>query len=598
MFVTNSGMPEGQIQVSFFKKENEPENEQNIQNVSAIIFENNLFSKFKNLVTNFFNKRILIQLDQSVKNCNQAYVKVSELSQILKMSEKQIIKQTKDKSAKQISNYLKSEVLINKIVKLVPNLGKNEIRIALNELFKAGLTPDKIVEFMKEDLNNPQMVWTLLKLSGSQSNHPDMQNTYKFQINEANECVIINDQKEFKFTLNFNDAGLNKQVQENRDHLNKILEDIGISPTNLRNIITTANKISFDTILSLANEQPKRKKMFLNTFLHIGKSLRTSDQADSYFKSIKTKTFAYAIDNKDRIFIRYSKLSKGSYKQVDKAIMINNFTEQMLSDQVEKYVRIKPNKKSIAKYGLRFANFFVISDSYILKKLGISKFISGYNEFEAITLSGKVVAFQRQCDGDGKDLFGKPLKKLLNIFVDVGSALNHTHEKGYTHRDLKPENILFIGDEGRLADFGLSQPNGQISADGTPHYLPPEATVLKAKDIVIPSDCLTNEKIDSYGFGMTMLAILINQDSNSNKLPCFSLKRDEKAFDDEVKEVLYQELTSILNNSSISLEEKGMRIEILKVCDDLIKFKPEDRITCDAAKKRLQNIQNLESKEV
>ena len=48
-------------------------------------------------------------------------------------------------------------------------------------------------------------------------------------------------------------------------------------------------------------------------------------------------------------------------------------------------------------------------------------------------------------------------KAILNLFIQIASALSYMHSKGIIHKDIKPENILidFQGNI-KLADFGLS----------------------------------------------------------------------------------------------------------------------------------------------
>jgi serine/threonine protein kinase len=66
--------------------------------------------------------------------------------------------------------------------------------------------------------------------------------------------------------------------------------------------------------------------------------------------------------------------------------------------------------------------------------------------------------------------------------LQVGSALNHMHEKRIMHRDLKPANI-FISSDGSLkvGDLGLgrvfsSETIEAYSKVGTPLYMSPEVT--------------------------------------------------------------------------------------------------------------------------
>lgn len=74
-----------------------------------------------------------------------------------------------------------------------------------------------------------------------------------------------------------------------------------------------------------------------------------------------------------------------------------------------------------------------------------------------------------------------PEQRVLEIMLDLTSALGYAHEHGMIHRDVKPANILF-DDRGRaiLTDFGIARmaENSQLTQEGitvgTPAYMSPE----------------------------------------------------------------------------------------------------------------------------
>src|SRR5687768_18162781 len=87
-----------------------------------------------------------------------------------------------------------------------------------------------------------------------------------------------------------------------------------------------------------------------------------------------------------------------------------------------------------------------------------------------------------------------PLKRLLDLAVQIADGLAAAHANGIVHRDIKPENIMLARDgTARIVDFGLARSNpdaGSMSTaagsaptvtasfdglvTGTPAYMSPE----------------------------------------------------------------------------------------------------------------------------
>jgi len=87
-----------------------------------------------------------------------------------------------------------------------------------------------------------------------------------------------------------------------------------------------------------------------------------------------------------------------------------------------------------------------------------------------------------------------PLKKGLQVLLQVCYAISHLHNHGVIHGDLKPENVLLTDqDQVKVIDFGiarvLSEPETKESKRfaGTPIYMSPE-TQLDPKKCSVQSD--------------------------------------------------------------------------------------------------------------
>lgn len=84
--------------------------------------------------------------------------------------------------------------------------------------------------------------------------------------------------------------------------------------------------------------------------------------------------------------------------------------------------------------------------------------------------------------------------RLLEVFRQMGSALQAAHDHGIVHRDLKPANIFLCDSPDlplvKLVDFGISKirdSNTQLTGDqdvlGTPHYMSPEQGRGEVSDV-------------------------------------------------------------------------------------------------------------------
>lgn len=86
-----------------------------------------------------------------------------------------------------------------------------------------------------------------------------------------------------------------------------------------------------------------------------------------------------------------------------------------------------------------------------------------------------------------------PWERVVDIAIEVCSALKHAHDFGVIHRDLKPANLM-VNSQGKikLTDFGIAKLFGALDATvegsilGTADYMPPEQA--EGKPVSVRSD--------------------------------------------------------------------------------------------------------------
>ncbi|NLM63132.1 MAG: Stk1 family PASTA domain-containing Ser/Thr kinase [Mollicutes bacterium] len=145
---------------------------------------------------------------------------------------------------------------------------------------------------------------------------------------------------------------------------------------------------------------------------------------------------------------------------------------------------------------------------------------------------------------------GLTLEEVVDIMLQLTSAIAHAHDSYIIHRDIKPQNVLIL-DDGRLkiTDFGiamalnsneLTQTN---SVMGSVHYLPPEQANGNVATI----------KSDIYSLGILMYELL------TGKIPF----RGENAVEIAIKQMKEQIPSVRKQNPDIPQSIENI---ILKAC--------------------------------
>jgi serine/threonine protein kinase/Flp pilus assembly protein TadD len=117
---------------------------------------------------------------------------------------------------------------------------------------------------------------------------------------------------------------------------------------------------------------------------------------------------------------------------------------------------------------------------------------------------------------DFSDRHKLPMRDRLNLFMQVCSAVQHSHQKGIIHRDLKPTNILVESHDGKpvpkVIDFGLAKATTGVpltehtlftalgTVAGTPLYMAPEQATFNAIDV--------DTRADIYALGVILYELL------------------------------------------------------------------------------------------
>ncbi|CAD8098886.1 unnamed protein product [Paramecium primaurelia] len=201
-----------------------------------------------------------------------------------------------------------------------------------------------------------------------------------------------------------------------------------------------------------------------------------------------------------------------------------------------------------------------------------------------------IYIFQELCDQDlGRYKKQLDREQILDLIIQVASGYIQLMERNIMHRDIKQDNILIKKDKNgqiiyKLADFGQSKKCDEESNRITTNNQ--QGTLCKQAPEIYGSDY--SYLADIFSFGLVLLELYLNiQIDKKQHMNCLFDYLKKKSFIQikEMNDENKQQFEKIKNIFQYNKDD-----EIIKIIDQLLKYKKEDRIGWQNLLKNAENV--------